>query len=114
MDLRKNIATFFQRFAKQRGLSMAKLQSKADISRNMLHSYVHGKGNPRLSTLEYLARNLEVDPICILLGISDPDGKKVSVLLLNTVRGMLELTPEEQRQFLRQFAREMVRLWDME
>lgn len=114
MDLRANIAAFFRRFAKEQGLTMAKLQVKADVSRNMLYAYIRGVGNPTLSTLEYLAANLDVDPVAILLGVYDPDGREVSVLLLNTIRGVAELTPEDRQRFLKQFVREMVRLWDME
>lgn len=114
MDLRANMATFFRRFAKKRGLSIAKLQIIAAVSRNTLYAYIRGEGNPTLSTLEHLARNLGVDPVAILLGIYDPDSNEFSVLLLNTIRGVSELPQDEQQRFLRQFIREMSRLWDME
>lgn len=112
MDLRANMAIFFQSFTRKQGLSISKLQTKADVSRNTLYAYIRGEGNPTLSTLEYLAANLKVNPVAILLGVYDPEGGEVSVLLLNTIRGVSELTPEDQQQFVMQFIREMIRLWD--
>lgn len=114
MDLRANMAIFFQSFTRKQGLSISKLQAKADVSRNTLYAYIRGEGNPTLSTLEYLAANLKVDPAAILLGVYDPDSNEVSMLLLNTIRGVSELTPEDRQRFMKQLIRELVRLWDME
>ena len=114
MDLRANMATFFQKFAAKQGLSIAKLQIIVDVSRNTFYAYVRGKGNPTLSTIECIASCLGVDPIAILLGIYDPGSSEVSVLLLNTIRCVSELTPEDRAQFIKLFIREMVRLWDTE
>ena len=36
------------------------------------------------------------------------------MLLLNTIRCVSELTPEDREQFIKLFIREMVRLWDTE
>lgn len=114
MDMRENIATFFRKFAANQGMSIAKLQIIVDVSRNTFYAYVRGEGNPTLSSIECIAKSLGVDPIAILLGVYDPGSSEVSVLLLNTIRGMSELTPENRKQFMRHFIREMVRLWDME
>lgn len=114
MDLRANIAAFFRKFAAKRGLSIAKLQIMVNLSRNTFYAYVRGDGNPTLSSIECISTSLGVDPIAILLGVYDPGSNEVSVLLLNTIRGVSELTPEDRQQFMRHFIREMVRLWDME
>lgn len=114
MNLRANIAAFFRRFAENHGLSMAKLQMKTDVSRNTFYACIRGEANPRLSSIECIAASLGVDPAAILLGVYDPASSEVSVLLLNTIRGVSELTPEERQQFFRQLVREMVRLWDEE
>lgn len=113
MDLRANVAKFFQRFAKKHGLSISKLQRKTDVSRNTFYAYIRGEGNPTLSSIESIAISLGVDPAAILLGVYDPEGGEVSVLLLNTICCVSELTQEGQQQFVLQFIREMIRLWDM-
>ncbi len=114
MSLRENMAAFLRSFAEKNDLSIAQLQIQADISRNTLYAYSKGQGNPTLATLEYIAENLKVDPAAILLGVYDPDGGEVSVLLLHTVRGLAELRPEDRRRFMRLFLLEMARLWSGE
>ena len=114
MDLSANMAEFFRKFAKKHNMSISKLQVIVDVSRNTFYAYARGAGNPSLSSIKCIADSLGVDPIAILLGIYDPGGNKVSVLLLDPVRGVSELTPEDRQQFVKLFIREMLRLWDVE
>lgn len=114
MDLSANMAEFFRKFAAKHNMSISKLQIIVDVSRNTFYAYARGEGNPSLSSINCIADSLGVDPITILLGIYDPGGSKVSVLLLDTIRGVSELTPEDRQRFIKLFIREMMRLWGAE
>lgn len=114
MDLKKNIASFLRAFLKKNHLSMAKLQAMIDVSRNSLYDYKNARGNPSIDTIQYMAAQLDVDPAAILMGVYEPENGSISVLLLNTVRGVAELTQEDRQKFIKLFILEMVKLWDME
>lgn len=112
MSLKENMAAFFRAFIEKNNLSIAKLQAKADISRNMLYAYSRGEGNPTIDTLEYIAGKLHVDPTDILMGIYDPKSKEFSVLLVKTVNGVAQLSQEDRQRFVQLFLAEMAKLWD--
>ena len=111
MSLSENMAAFFRAFMDRNHKSLARIQEDLDISRNSLYAYSRGEGNPTISTVEYIAKKLNVDPASIMLGVYDPDGEEISMGLLRTVRGVAELSEEDRRQFTELFM-EMVRLWD--
>ena len=112
MSLRENMASFFRYFAEKNNLSMAKIQVKADISRNSLYAYIRGEGNPTIAMLEFIAGNLGVDPVLIVLGEYDPDSRLVCVLVLDTVRIVAQLPHEEQLRFMHLLTAEIMKLWD--
>lgn len=114
MSLRNNMAAFFRSFAEQNGLSIAKLQAKADVSRNTIYAYSRGEGNPTFDTLEYIAGNLQVEPTDITMGVYVPEGREFSVLLLTTVSGVSRLPREDRQKFVQLFLAEMAKLWNKE
>lgn len=114
MDLKKNIASFIRAFLKKNNLSMAKFQALTEMSRNSLYDYSRGEGNPSIDTVQYMAAQLGVNPLAILMGVYDPEEGSVSVLLLDTVYGVAELSQEDRQKFFRMFMQEMIKLWDGE
>lgn len=112
MNLKENMGRFFRAFAEKNQLSLSRLQIMAEVSRGSIYAYSRGEGNPTLSTVECIACNLKVDPAAMILGVYDPGSKEISVLLLNTVRGVAGLTRAERQQFVKLFMQEMIKLWD--
>lgn len=112
MDLMENVGRFFRSFAEKQGVSIAKLHVLTEISRNMIYAYSKGEGNLSLGTLEHIAVRLDVSPLAILMGIYDPEGREVSVLLVNTVQRAAELPPKDRQKFIKLLMVEMMKLWD--
>ena len=112
MSLRENLARFLRAYMEKNKISASKLQTMLDISHNSMYDYINATGNPTFSTVEYIAEKLDVTPVDITLGVYDPDGQKLSELLLTAVWSVSELPQEVQHKFVLLFIREVMELWD--
>lgn len=52
----------------KRSLSLTDFAKELGISRSSLQEYIHGRGDPRLSTVESLAQRLEINPAALISG----------------------------------------------
>ena len=77
----------------------------------MMYAYSRGDGNPTFSTVEHIAKRLDVSSTAIAMGVYIPDRKELSMELLYMVRSVAELPEERQQQFTEQFM-ELLKLWD--
>ena len=112
MPIMDNVASFIQKFISKNQISMAKFQKMADVSHNTIYAYRRGEGNPTIAMLEFIAGNLGVDPVLIILGVYDPDSKQVSMLVPDTVQSVAQLPQEEQVRFMHLLTAEIMKLWD--
>lgn len=108
MDLKENLAKFLRAFMKANRISVSQLQRKLDISHNSLYAYLNGTGNPTISTIEYIAKKLNVAPSMIMLGVYDPDNQEISSLIPITVQGISELPWERQLRLVLRFIQAVI------
>jgi len=113
MSLQENMAAFIRAAMRSQHKSLTEFSDELGISRNALYNYLHGKGNPSVATLEHMAQNLGVDPASLVLGLFDLDRREITLLLLDTIQGVAELTEEKRLRFAELFL-EMVKLWNEE
>ena len=68
MGLFKNLAETLSAIKRERRLSTTNFAVELDISRSALQEYLEGKGNPRLSTIFFIAEKLNMDPAVLIFG----------------------------------------------
>ena len=90
MGLQENIAAAMRAVMERRGKSLSDFSEELGISRNALHDYLRGRGNPSIATLEHIARKLEIDPAALVLGLFELDKRESALLLLDTIQEVAE------------------------
>lgn len=111
MNLHESIAEAIRRIMKERNKSLTEFAQELDISKNALYSYLRGDGNPSISTLEGIAKKLEIEPAALLLGVLDRgDRQKIAMAILETFQNVA-LLPEERRMRFAELFLEMMKLW---
>lgn len=113
MGLQENIAATIRTVMERRHKSLTEFSEELGISRTALYDYIRGSGNPSIATLEQIATNLGVSPTALITGLLDLDQREVTLLLLETIQGVAELTEEKRLRFAELFL-EMVKLWSEE
>ena len=92
MDIRENFSENLKEIMKERKMSLDEFADFLGISRSMLQVYLKGEGNPRLDTLEEIAKKLEIS-VFELLGVP-PREERVN---LEDIRRILETLVEGYR-----------------
>ena len=95
MDIRENFSENLKEIMKERKMSLDEFADFLGISRSMLQVYLKGEGNPRLDTLEEIAKKLEIS-VFELLGVP-PREERVN---LEDIRRILETLVEGYRNLL--------------
>ena len=112
MSLQDNLAAVIRALMKQKDKSLSEFSEELGVSRNSLHAYSKGEGNPMLSTIEHIAERLGISPAALILGALDGGSQyEISQLLLDTIQRVSELTEEKRLRFAELFL-ELVKLWD--
>lgn len=111
MGLNENIAATIRAVMKQKNKSLVEFSEEVGISKTALYDYIRGRGNPSVATLEHIAENLGVSPASLMTGLLDMDQREITLLLLDTVKGVAEL-PEENRIRFAELFLEMIKLWN--
>lgn len=113
MSLQENMAASIHAIMKNRHKSLSEFSAELGISRNALYTYLRGRGNPSIATLEHMAKNLGVSPAALLLGVCDTDQRQVMLSLLDTIGGMSDLS-EDKRLRIAELLLEVVKVWNEE
>ena len=92
MSIRENLAKNLKEITKERKMSLDEFADLLGISRSMLQVYLKGEGNPRLDTLEEIAKKLRIS-VFDIIGVP-PREERVS---LKDIRVMLEALVEGYR-----------------
>ena len=85
MEMQKNIADTLYRVKLKRNLSLTEFAKELGISRSSLQEYIAGRDDLRLSTIEFLAQGLEMDPIELISGedsLPDSSSRPSSIQML--------------------------------
>ena len=92
MSIRENLAKNLKEIMKERKMSLDEFADLLGISRSMLQVYLKAEGNPRLDTLEEIAKKLGIS-VFDIIG-APPRGERVN---LEDIRGILETLVEGYR-----------------
>ena len=93
--------------------SMSEFAEELEISRSTLQEYLSGTGNPRLSTVEHLAKKLQINPIFLVSGLYENQQLEVILLLLNAIEPVAMLS-KEKKERMAELIMEIVSLWEDE
>ncbi len=110
MLLCQNLANFLKTIQLGSGKSQEELAQQLDISRAALSKLLQGMGNPRLDTVERMAKNLEIDPALLLCNPQDENGLKSLPSLLTVLHTIAQL-PTQKRHRLADLLQELSQLW---
>ncbi len=111
MNLNEGLAASIRAIMKQKHMSLTEFAEEMEISRSTLYTYTKGEGNPSMATVNHLAQRLGISPAALTNGLTDPDRREVTLLLLDTIQSIAEL-PEEDRLQMAELFLEMVKLWN--
>lgn len=113
MEFRKNMSTILRSIMQERGQSIIELSNTIKISRNTLEAYLSGNSNPTISTIESIARELNIDAMFLITGHPSSDTAYVVIKLLDD-SGVLFGLPENKRMEFAKLLLSMISLWDDE
>lgn len=71
MAICENLAQHLNGIRKERQLTISEFAEELGISRSSLQALLNGTGNPRTDTIEYLATQLDADPIWLISAQKD-------------------------------------------
>ncbi len=96
--MQENLASTMNLIRSSRGLSITEFSEELGIARSSLQDLLMGRGNPRIDTVEYIARQLQVDPLALLAGGCTDRQQQVLLLILNLLQETAELTPDQRSE----------------
>lgn len=111
MEIQRNMAAVMRALKEESGKSLTEFSEELEISRSTLQEYLSGSGNPNAATIDHLARKLGVDVSFLVSGAFSDGQLGVLLKLLDTLKLLSGLTPEQRRRFAGLML-EMVSLWD--
>lgn len=109
--LRKNLEVRMQTLQEKENLSLSAMSRKTGIAKTSLRAILQGAGNPRLSTVEKIARFLRVSSVSL---ISDQDcGEELQkyIGLVRRLRGSDTFTQARELKAA-ELLQQMVRILD--
>lgn len=111
MDIRQNMASVIRTLHEQSGKSLNEFADDLEIARSTLQEYLLCRGNPSITTIEHLARKLNVEPLFLLCGAFS-DHQVVTLMELLEVLKLFENISSAQRYRFAELLNEMVMLLD--
>ena len=66
MAICENLAHRLHAIRTERGMTITEFSELLGIARSSLQQILSGRGNPRMDTVEHIARRLEMDPLSLL------------------------------------------------
>lgn len=111
MLLSQNLSFFLSVVQAEEGLNLSELAQKLGVARSSLQKMLLGQGNPRLDTVERIARKLHVDPTLPLVCSRNERQLEALSLLLEFLRMATALDPDRRRK-LAELLPELTRLWN--
>lgn len=97
MSLQQNLSNFMNTIRLSRNQSITEFAEEIGVSRSEMQHILKGTYNPRIDTLKYIAKNLDVDPATLILPSYTEPQQDFALLLLRTLDAFLEL-PEDQQE----------------
>ena len=113
VGMQQNMSNVIRTLKELNKKSMSEFAEELEISRSTLQEYLSGTGNPRLSTVEHLAKKLQINPIFLVSGLYENQQLEVILLLLNAIEPVAMLS-KEKKERMAELIMEIVSLWEDE
>lgn len=113
MTLQKNLANVMKAIQTSRKLSIADFSEELGISRSSLQKLLNGNGNPRMDTVEHIAKRLKTNPTTLLSCSFTEEQWKASLLLLQPL-DVVSKMPSEKRYMAAFLLHELILLLEPE
>lgn len=107
MVLQKNLSAAMRVIRASRNQSITEFSEDLGIARSSLQDILNGTGNPRMDTVEYIAQQLQVNPLTLLSGTFEDEQLQTVLLLVHTIDAVSRL-PEDQRLEFAQLFQKMI------
>ncbi len=98
MNLQDALSANLSALKRSRGQTTAELAEDLGVSRSNLQKMLNKQANPTIDTIQYMAEQIEADPLMLLFG--DYSGKQ-HVLMLHLLQSMVlvsDLGPGQRRR----------------
>ena len=113
MGLQQNMSDVMRALKEHSRKSMQEFSKELEISRSALQEYLNGTGNPRLATVDHLAKKLDIDPVFLVSGMFEHSQLEIIMLLLDTIKEVSSLPQGRRKKFAELFLW-MISLWETE
>lgn len=85
MTMQSNFCNYIKTVRKAEKMTLSALSAELQISRSQLQEILRGNANPRMDTIEHIARRLDIDPIQLLTCSYAEEQLRVAVPLLHLI-----------------------------
>lgn len=109
MALQKNLSDSMNLIRAKRQQSITEFSEELGISRSSMQEILKGTANPRIDTVEHIAKQLQMDPL-ILLSPENVHANPV-MPLVQTIQMISSMNPRQRQRFMALFA-ELVSIID--
>lgn len=99
MSLQQNLTNVINTIFIARRQTLTTFAKELDISRCCLNDILNGTANPRLDTVEHIAKNLNIDPQSLLAGPYSMKQLQLLSALLQISSTISKLPDEKRGQF---------------
>lgn len=113
MGIQQNITEVLRAYKKDTGKTMAEMSEELGIAKSSLQGYMTGSTCSSLSTVEYIARKLNIEMQVLADGSFPLDKIKLLVNLMENYALLAELSMEKRHRYA-ELLMEIVDLWDHE
>lgn len=110
MEIQRNMSQVIRAYKRASRKSLKEFAKELDISRSSLQEYLDGTGNPSATTINHLAKKLDVDVAFLVSGIYSEDITAILLKLLDLLDLLAGLTQEQRMKFAT-LLNQMLLLW---
>lgn len=100
MVLHQNLSNAINTIFLERKQTLTTFARELDISRCCLHDILNGTANPRLDTVEHIAKNLDIDSKSLIANSNTTNQLQFFSALLPANSAIPNLSGEKQKQFI--------------
>ena len=101
MPLVETLSERLKEMRSKKGCSVAEFAEELGISRSSLQSLLNGKGNPRIDTIEHMAKQLGIDPLELLTSETDNSEMRKIRAFANILSNTAQLPTAQQKLLMR-------------
>ena len=100
MSLQKNLSNVMNAIRRSRDQSLTMFAKELDISRSSLQEILNGTGNPRMDTIEHIAKRLNMDPLILLSCSYSEEQLEIAMPLLQITDSLSGLSEKKKHEFI--------------